>query len=519
MSLRFKLYSSYVLILTVWLSSGVYFTVKVNETGKILESIAPLEFRKIRMVKSLTASLRQQEETSLLLSRPVTYNAKQADVLKSARSEFVATLDSLRLMTEAGRNLMASVEMSRIEKSLMWLLIKSGLTEDIIATEPIYDIEWRQFETIRHRHDSLQATQKKLANHAAGRSWPRAEQTYKHSVEPLTDSLSYALQNAVDLIIYNAQLKIQFLRQLTALIKALSYTIWSVTLVFLIALVFIDFHRILKGFTRIRAATAKIAKGDFETRIRPDSFSEMNELSESFNTMAEQLQELEKVKMDFFNKLVHDFKSPLDNIKQSADVLLAGMAGATLTDKQREFLEIIKRSATGLRQFVQDQLDESKLITGQTELKYEMTDLKALITERIQLLKPLASVKKIHFAIKSTPTPFQISCDKTKISRVVDNLLNNAIKYTAAHTTVEIELEEFPEMIEVRIRDQGPGIPETQQERIFQKYVRLSTAKGMPGTGLGLYTARYIIQLHGGAIRVNSRPNEGAVFIFSLPKH
>lgn len=197
---------------------------------------------------------------------------------------------------------------------------------------------------------------------------------------------------------------------------------------------------------------------------------------------------------------------------------MSDITGESLSPKQREFLDIIKRSSMNLRNFVQDQLDESKIISGRMELKYDSTDIRALVTERIQLQKPVATLRKIHFNLKYTPTPMIIDCDRTKISRVIDNLLNNAIKFSYESTAVDIELDETDTLIECRIKDHGPGIPHTQKERIFQKYVRLQTPVKAPGTGLGLYTAKHIVQLHHGTIWVESKPGSGSTFAFSLPK-
>lgn len=268
-----------------------------------------------------------------------------------------------------------------------------------------------------------------------------------------------------------------------------------------------------------RVATMRYAQGHFEHRIPDRGSAGQRELIELFNTMGDQLQELERLKGEFFNKLVHDFKSPLDNIKQSADVLLGDIAEGSLTVQQRDFLQIIKRSATHLRSMVQEQLDESKLIAGQTQIKYERLDIKSLILDRIQLQKPAAKNRQVRFSVRFTDVDFVIDGDRSKLARLIDNLLSNAIKYTAEGSAITVELDDRHEgMIEFRIRDQGPGIPESMQEKVFHKYVRLARTGHTAGTGLGLYTAKYIVDLHKGQIWIKSRENEGATFHVLLPR-
>lgn len=313
--------------------------------------------------------------------------------------------------------------------------------------------------------------------------------------------------------------KMDRLHRKTTLMKGLVFLFWSFTLIFVIAFALYYFNHIFHSFHDFKKAYAQIGEGNYTARLHQHSFPELNELADSFNAMAEQLQELEKLKSDFFNKLVHDFKSPLDNIKQSAELLMSEVAKQMPGKRREEFLDIIRRSAASLRQFVQDQLDESRLISGQIELQYKRIDFKALVTERLRLQKPIATQRHITFNLKYTPTPLQIDCDPSKMARVIDNLISNAIKFSPDYAPIDVELEEQEFLIECRIRDYGPGIPATQHHRIFQKYVRLSSPVKSTGTGLGLYTARFILQLHGGTIRVFSQPGKGSTFAFTLPKN
>ncbi len=282
--------------------------------------------------------------------------------------------------------------------------------------------------------------------------------------------------------------------------------------------VIMDIRRILKNIILITDAAKTVSSGKFDQQVNLQSFIELNNLGNAFNRMLKQLEEIEKLKSDFFNKLVHDFKSPLDNIKQSSAILAKNISGAALTPDQKKFIDIIQRSATDLRTMVQDQLEESKLIAGQSSINYQWTDLKELLKERIQLQRPTATSKNLNFSVKFTDSDFHVHCDPLKIQRVIDNLSSNAIKFSPKNSTISVELEDRDDIIQVRIKDSGPGIPLDLQPQIFQKYVRQVSSDTTSGTGLGLYTAKYVIELHKGRIWFKSKPGFGTTFYFSLPK-
>jgi len=336
-------------------------------------------------------------------------------------------------------------------------------------------------------------------------------------IKPSIDSLRLFLGNFKKVSERHTLAKTETLSRLSVINSVSTYAVLSF-LFLLILVAIIDVRKILKSIEQLTVATQSVGLGTFDRKLEIRSFAELNNLGNAFNRMAQQLEEIEKLKSDFFNKLVHDFKSPLDNIKQSSAVLAKDMADAPLTSQQKKFIDIIQRSAGELRNMVQYQLEESKLVAGQSTLTFQLTDLRELLKERIQLQRPTATSKNINFSVKFTDSDFQISCDALKILRVMDNLLTNAIKFSTRDSTISIELENQDEKIQVRIKDSGAGIPHELQPHIFQKYARQVNSDTESGTGLGLYTAKYIIELHGGKIWFKSKPGFGTTFYFSLPR-
>ncbi len=520
MSLRMKLLISFGLILTVWVFSGYYILSHLQQLDRLQSSMPDIDLRKSLIIRAYTENLQALRTRVILHSnmKSVQESERNRQLIRSLQRESSRNLDSLRSLSVLSRQLSESFGLNGFDLFLLESARSAELIDTLLTGDELPFNESDRLVVVSQLQDSLgRELDQYLILLNRGKTGMAGEALVRR-INPLYERIRLAVDSYGSQSSFQTAYKLSIIHRMTVQIKILIYIFWTVTLLFILVFIFYYFQKIIRSIRKLKEASYRIARGEFEARIEQRAFSEMDELADSFNTMAEQLQELEKMKSDFFNKLVHDFKSPLDNIKQSADVLLSGIAGGAPDPKQREFLEIIKRSSASLRNFVQDQLDESNLISGQMELKYETTDLRALVTERIQLQKPVATARKIHFSLKYTPTPLMIECDRSKISRVIDNLLNNAIKYSYEQTGVDIELDETETLIECRVKDRGPGIPHTQKERIFQKYVRLQTTVKTPGTGLGLYTARYIVQLHHGTIWVESTPGRGSTFAFSLPK-
>jgi signal transduction histidine kinase len=228
-----------------------------------------------------------------------------------------------------------------------------------------------------------------------------------------------------------------------------------------------------------------------------------------------QLKELDRMKSDFVANVAHELKTPLTIIKGNLDNIDQGLAGE-VHPKQREILEDVFRVINRLSRLINDLLDISKIESGKMELNKEGLDIVALAGEIVKTFEALAGAKNIGLVKEFPVKAVNVNADKDKLTQVFINLLANAIKFTDKGS-VTVRIIDMQGEVEVEIQDTGPGIPNDQADKIFDKFVRVIAEK-KEGTGLGLPIARDIIVLHKGRIRIESVVGKGSKFIFIIPK-
>lgn len=228
-----------------------------------------------------------------------------------------------------------------------------------------------------------------------------------------------------------------------------------------------------------------------------------------------QLKELDRMKSDFVANVVHELRTPLTIIKGNLDNIDKGFAGE-VHPKQKEILGDVFRVINRLARLVNDLLDLSKIESGKMELNKESLDIAALAGEIVKTFETLASAKNVSLVKEFPGNALNVNADKDKLTQVFINLMANAIKFTDKGS-VTIRIIDMQGEVEVEIQDTGPGIPQDQADKIFDKFVRV-VAEKKEGTGLGLPIAKDIVVLHKGRMRVESEVGKGSKFIFILPK-
>lgn len=230
------------------------------------------------------------------------------------------------------------------------------------------------------------------------------------------------------------------------------------------------------------------------------------------------LVDLNHLKNKFLGIAAHDLRNPLISIRGLSEIILSEATGP-LTPEQREYLSIVHSVSDGMLSLVNNLLDVSVIESGGLELQRGWNSLRDLIEERIRIHKVMAAEKGIVLHTALSNIDREHFFDAGKIAQVVDNLLSNAIKFSPHNSSVFIGLEKSDEEVTVSIRDEGPGIPEEDQSRIFGEF-QVSTpvpTGGEKSTGLGLAIAKRIVEAHQGSLGVRSRPGHGALFHFTLP--
>jgi len=250
------------------------------------------------------------------------------------------------------------------------------------------------------------------------------------------------------------------------------------------------------------------------TRLK-SSMTREQELSKLCSERNEELKKLNKLKSAYVANVSHELKNPLAVIRESMGLVLDKFAGE-INGKQKEILEIGKRSMDRLIRLVSNLLDLSQIASGKMKLKEEEIRLNVLVEE---VLKTYGGeiLKKQLILKKEIPSDIgTIVGDRDKLTEVIINLLNNAIKYTPAGS-ITIKLEGSATEVRFEISDTGPGIPPEYLSKIFDKFERILAEK-QEGTGLGLPIAKEIIELHKGKLWVESEAGKGSKFIFILPR-
>jgi signal transduction histidine kinase len=224
----------------------------------------------------------------------------------------------------------------------------------------------------------------------------------------------------------------------------------------------------------------------------------------------------------FLSNISHELRTPLNSIIGFTDLLLTQELGPALSDQQRDFLETVARNGRHLLQLINELLDLQRIAAGRMELKPEPVDLAALLTETTASVH--AQVQKHRHALVVTPPSagLRVQADRGRVRQVLLNLLSNAIKFTPDGGRITVVAGAVNGGAEVRIAvtDTGIGIAAEDQPKLFQEFSQLdaSASRKYEGTGLGLALSRRLIELHGGAIGVESEMGKGSTFWFTLPQ-
>jgi two-component system, OmpR family, phosphate regulon sensor histidine kinase PhoR len=229
-----------------------------------------------------------------------------------------------------------------------------------------------------------------------------------------------------------------------------------------------------------------------------------------------ELRRLERVRQDFVANVSHEFKTPLTAIQGFAETLLAG----ALEDPRnnRRFLEIIRDHATRLAGLTDDLLKLARIEAGKLEVQFVPVNLLELVEGCAEITLMKASRQQIAFEIDVPPSLPTVRGDPSLLHDVLQNLLDNAVQYTAAGGRIHVCVTPGPREAVITVADTGIGIPLADQERVFERFYRVDAGRSreVGGTGLGLSIAKHIVEAHGGRLWVESEVGHGSKFSFSL---
>ena len=228
------------------------------------------------------------------------------------------------------------------------------------------------------------------------------------------------------------------------------------------------------------------------------------------------LRSVEEMKTNFLQLVTHDLKTPIAKIQGLTESLKRSLYDK-LNIKDLEIMNHIFAANEELNHFINSLLELTKLDNQGLRVHLQTKDINNLLESIVVKHRFAAQAKQIQVLTHFEPL-FPIRVDTDLISKVLSNLIDNAIKYSAEGTSVTIETKEVDEFVEISIRDQGIGIPEEELQNLFSRFYRVKndTTQKVKGTGLGLYLSKYFIEAHRGRIEVESKPGEGTCFRIRL---
>ncbi len=274
---------------------------------------------------------------------------------------------------------------------------------------------------------------------------------------------------------------------------------------------------LVQDVTEMGQLEQKLTQHRNELRLLRDQLIQQNRELAAANA---ELQRLDELKSQFVSVAAHELRTPLASINGFIEMLLDEDFGP-LNTEQREYLEIVQRSAGRLLFITNNLLDATRIETGRIELVLTPADLPALAETVAAEFEPQLDAKSQRLTLRAPPGLPAALCDQARTQQIVGNLLSNANKYTphGGSITISVEPAEEEGFLQVAVTDNGVGIPDEDQQRLFDLFFRAESAHLVDagGAGLGLFITRSLVELHGGRIWFESEVDHGSTFYVTFP--
>jgi PAS domain S-box-containing protein len=220
----------------------------------------------------------------------------------------------------------------------------------------------------------------------------------------------------------------------------------------------------------------------------------------------------------FLANISHEFRTPLTALNASVELLLEDIEELSLAEIA-ELLNSIHLSVTGLQTLIDNLLESTSIEAGSFHIRCRPTDLGDVITDALQVMKPLLERRKQNLSLAIPTRMPLVSADPTRLTQVLVNLLSNASKFSPMESTIELRLKIMNERtLRILVSDQGPGIPLPDRSKLYNRFTRLGeTERAQYGIGLGLSVVKVIIEAHHGEVGMEERPGGGSIFWFTIP--
>jgi signal transduction histidine kinase len=271
---------------------------------------------------------------------------------------------------------------------------------------------------------------------------------------------------------------------------------------------------------------------DYAIRATKQNEDEIGVLVDAFNDMiaeiqrrdhdlqdrAEELLQASRMKDEFLATLSHELRTPLNSILGWAVLVQQEQVPR---DRQKAALQAIERNARVQARLIEDLLDVSRIISGKLTLDSSVISLRQIVENAIEVVQPAAEAKQTRIEFQKPGMPVRITGDAARIQQAVWNLLSNAVKFSPDHALVKVRLEETLHSARISVSDNGQGIAPEFLPYVFDRFRQAdgTSTRRHGGLGLGLAIVRYLVEMHGGSVSVESQGrNQGATFTIELPR-
>lgn len=324
-------------------------------------------------------------------------------------------------------------------------------------------------------------------------------------------------------VVFSTQPVVQGLTPYVAAIFKMFFV--AALVAFLIAFVLVYFvsYRFTKPLRAMSEAAKQYANGDFSSRInlarrRRSLFgrTEVDELVDAFNSMAQALATLEMSRRSFVANVSHELKTPMTTIGGFIDGILDGTIGKS---DQNHYLGIVSDEVKRLSRLVTSMLNISKIEAGELDIKPVSFDISEMVFRTLLAFEQLIDKKNIEIRGLDSMESRSITADKDMINQVIYNLVDNAVKFTPEGGYIEASVKSDNEKAIIKIRNSGKGIPSEEIDKIFERFYKLDKSRSydVKGAGMGLYIVKTLVELNGGSIAARSVEGEFAEFIIQMP--
>ncbi|HEX2054754.1 MAG TPA: ATP-binding protein [Actinomycetota bacterium] len=272
-------------------------------------------------------------------------------------------------------------------------------------------------------------------------------------------------------------------------------------------------HGMTSPLREMASAAKTMARGDYSRRVTATSRDEVGELARAFNSMAAELEQVDRMRRDLVANVSHELRTPISALQAVLENLIDGVE-----EPDPVTFMTMHEQVQRLGRLVSQLLDLSRLESGAVPLQRTDFRIEELLQQAVRESK--LHNHNVHLSVRVTPEDLVANGDPERVHQVVANLLENAVRHSPDDGEVLVSAGGDQRRVTIHVEDQGPGIPETEADRVFERFYRADAARSTTqgGTGLGLAIAKWIVDLHGGQIRVESRNPTGCRMVVELPR-